>query len=133
MDTHHPADLPPEALAPPIKPVSFSFQICLTLLTVSNLITAFPVSQLLLPAQVVLLDPQHKVLSLGLVSTVSGLLGLACTPLAGALSDRTTSRFGRRRPWIFAGTLLTALTLLLLGYSSTLLLVTLASTLVEVG
>ena len=133
MDTRRPADLPPEALAPPTEPVSFSFRLFLTLVVVSNLITSLPVLQLLLPAQVALLDPQHKVVSLGLVTTVGGLAAFAGPPLAGALSDRTTSRFGRRRPWIFAGTLLTAITLLLLGYAPTLLVMTLAWTLVQVG
>jgi MFS family permease len=39
-------------------------------------------------------------------------------PLTGALSDRTTSRFGRRRPWIAGGALLFAASLLLLGLQS---------------
>ncbi len=37
--------------------------------------------------------------------TFAGLvLAMAIQPLAGALSDRTRSRWGRRRPWILAGT-----------------------------
>ncbi|MEI5604260.1 MFS transporter, partial [Streptomyces brasiliscabiei] len=36
-------------------------------------------------------------------------------PIVGALSDRTRSRFGRRRPWIFAGVLLVGAGLALLG------------------
>ena len=35
------------------------------------------------------------------------------------LSDRTTSRFGRRRPWILAGALLFALSLVVLGLQTT--------------
>jgi Na+/melibiose symporter-like transporter len=43
---------------------------------------------------------------LGLL-TFSGLIvAMIIQPLAGALSDRTRSRFGRRRPWIALGTLL---------------------------
>jgi Na+/melibiose symporter-like transporter len=38
--------------------------------------------------------------------TFAGLiLAMVIQPLAGALSDRTCSRWGRRRPWILAGTL----------------------------
>jgi len=39
--------------------------------------------------------------------TFAGLvLAMAIQPLAGGLSDHTRSRWGRRRPWILAGTLL---------------------------
>jgi MFS family permease len=133
MDTLRPADFPQEVLQSPTKPVSFSFRLFLTLVAVSVTITTFPVLQLLLPAQVALLDPQHKVVSLGLVTTVGGLAALVGPPLSGALSDRTTSRFGRRRPWIFAGTLLAAVMLLLLGYASTLPVVALAWTLAQLA
>src|SRR5699024_11290223 len=43
------------------------------------------------------------------------------TPLVGALSDRTTGRFGRRRPWILAGAVLGCLGLILLGRQSSIL------------
>ena len=42
------------------------------------------------------------------VVSVGALLMIVVVPLAGALSDRTTSRFGRRKPWI-VGCLLAAL------------------------
>lgn len=45
---------------------------------------------------------------LGLVMLVEKLWGALADPLVGALSDRTRSRFGRRRPWMVAGTLLFA-------------------------
>lgn len=41
------------------------------------------------------------------VLTLSGLiLGMFAQPIAGALSDRTESRWGRRRPFVFVGGLL---------------------------
>ncbi|GGY50183.1 MFS transporter [Streptomyces omiyaensis] len=49
------------------------------------------------------------------VTGVGAVVSLAANPLAGALSDRTTSRFGRRTPWIVAGAAGGALSLLLLG------------------
>jgi MFS family permease len=75
--------------------------------------------QLLLPAQV---EEQlqadswfDNVLAFGIVSGIAGLCALVAYPLTGALSDRTTSRFGRRRPWILAGAVVFAVALLLLG------------------
>lgn len=41
--------------------------------------------------------------SLSLVAGTGALLALVGNPLFGQLSDRTTSRFGRRRPWLVIG------------------------------
>ncbi len=43
--------------------------------------------------------------NLGLVLGVGALFALVANPLAGRLSDRTTSRWGMRRPWILGGAL----------------------------
>jgi len=67
--------------------------------------------------------------------TFAGLiLAMAIQPLSGALSDRTRSRWGRRRPWILAGTLFSlifligmALTANLWGLLVTYLLLQIAS------
>ncbi len=42
---------------------------------------------------------------LGGMTFVGLLLAMVIQPLAGAFSDRTRSRWGRRRPWILVGTL----------------------------
>ena len=75
--------------------------------------------QLLLPVQI---EAQlhasswvDNVVAFGIISGIAGLCALIAYPLTGALSDRTTSRFGRRRPWILVGTLLFAASLLVLG------------------
>jgi MFS family permease len=79
--------------------------------------------QLLLPSQIEGLrtsaDWVDSVVSFGIISGIAGAFALVAYPLAGALSDRTTSRFGRRRPWILGGTLLFAASLMLLGLQST--------------
>lgn len=41
--------------------------------------------------------------ALGQVLSVGALLAMIGNPVFGALSDRTTSRFGRRRPWLIGG------------------------------
>jgi MFS family permease len=80
--------------------------------------------QLLLPAQIDRqLHPQHwvdSVVAFGTVSGIAGLCAIVAYPLTGALSDRTTSRFGRRRPWLAGGAALFAVSLLLLGVQGSL-------------
>ncbi len=75
--------------------------------------------QLLLPLQIeAQLQATYwvdNVVAFGVVSGIAGLCAIVAFPLTGALSDRTTSRFGRRRPWIAGGALLFALALVLLG------------------
>eukprot|EP00833_Pecoramyces_ruminatium_P010983 jgi/Orpsp1_1/1185015/evm.model.c7180000091967.1 len=63
-------------------------------------------------------------LSLGLPKSLTALVwlagplsGLIIQPLIGFYSDRCTSRFGRRRPYIIIGTLLVVLSILLISYS----------------
>jgi Na+/melibiose symporter-like transporter len=75
---------------------------------------AIPISGAGLP--LVLFVPQlyatHYGLSLatiGLVFFIGRIWDVASDPIVGALSDRTRSRFGRRRPWIAAGGVLFAL------------------------
>ncbi|WP_406689915.1 MFS transporter [Saccharopolyspora sp. ID03-671] len=51
------------------------------------------------------IDPDGKEGSLALVTGVGALLALIANPFFGRLSDRTTSRFGMRRPWLVGGAL----------------------------
>ena len=79
--------------------------------------------QLLLPKQIE--EELHaaswieNVVAFGIISAIAGFCALIAFPLSGALSDRTVSRFGRRRPWILGGTLLFAGALVLLGLQTT--------------
>ncbi|HEY6408889.1 MAG TPA: MFS transporter, partial [Ktedonobacteraceae bacterium] len=76
----------------------------------------------LLPFQIGLLAPGNKVALLSFFTSITVLIALFANPLAGAFSDRTASRFGRRRPWILVGGLLTAVGLLFMWQASTILL-----------
>ena len=75
--------------------------------------------QLLLPTQVdSILHPTdwtESVVAFGIISGIAGAFALITYPLTGALSDRTTSQLGRRRPWILAGGGVFAVALFLLG------------------
>ncbi|AXJ08848.1 MFS transporter [Arthrobacter sp. PM3] len=56
-----------------------------------------------LSLRLAIVDPATKEASFGLAASISALALLLAVPLSGALSDRTASRFGRRRPWIIGG------------------------------
>jgi len=56
------------------------------------------------------LAPSHATLALPGLLSIAGVSQLAC-PLAGALSDRHRSKYGRRRPFIFWGTAVLSLSL----------------------
>jgi len=74
-----------------------------------------PIS-VLLPNQVqAIAGSAHKVAVLGWVTGIGAAVAMVANPVAGALSDRTTSRFGRRRPWIVTGALAGAAALALLA------------------
>lgn len=80
--------------------------------------------QLLLPVQVDNVrgntgDWLDSVVAFGIISGVAGLCAIIAYPLSGALSDRTTSRFGRRRPWILGGALAFGISLVILGFQTT--------------
>ena len=64
-----------------------------------------PIS-VLLPDQVqAIAGSAHKVAVLGVVTGLGAAVAMIANPVAGALSDRTASRFGRRRPWLVGGAL----------------------------
>ncbi|MFS7901887.1 putative MFS transporter superfamily [Helianthus anomalus] len=46
------------------------------------------------------------------------LSGLVVQPIVGYYSDRCTSRFGRRRPFVAGGAFLVAITVFLIGYAA---------------
>ena len=77
--------------------------------------------QLTLPQQVVDVlgtddaEWRTSVTTFGVVSGISAICALVAFPLTGSLSDRTTGRFGRRRPWIAGGVLVFAVALAVLG------------------
>lgn len=101
----------PEALQVPTKPVSTSFSLLLTAARAVFFLCSISIGGLLLPLQVEQMDATHKVGILGIGTGLTALLALVANPIAGALSDRTASRFGRRRPWIFIGAIASALAL----------------------
>lgn len=54
---------------------------------------------------------------ISLVWVAGPLSGLIMQPIVGVVADRSTSRWGRRRPYMFGGTILVSIFLLLLGWT----------------
>ncbi len=88
----------------------------------------------LLPNQVqAIAGSVHKVAALGLVTGLGAVVAMIANPVAGALSDRSTSRFGRRRWWTLGGALAGAAALALLAGQHTLAGVILGWCLAQAG
>src|SRR6266496_193046 len=114
-----PASDTPEALQTPTRQVGRGFMFGLTAAAISLYILYAGIGALLLPYQIGLIAPGSKIAILSFFTSITVLIALFANPLAGAFSDRTTSRFGRRRPWIIAGGLLTMVGLLFMWRATT--------------
>ncbi|WP_427015763.1 MFS transporter [Pseudarthrobacter sp. P1] len=68
--------------------------------------------QVLLGQQAIALDEANKEAILALVTGCGAAVSLVANPLFGTFSDRTTSRFGRRIPWVLIGAILGVIGLL---------------------
>ncbi len=78
------------------------------------------ITPLLLPYLVALFVPEaEKNTYLATVRVVGLAVAMLIQPIAGMLSDRSTSRWGRRRPYIVGGTLFNMLFLLVIALSPT--------------
>ncbi|MEE1805680.1 MFS transporter [Streptomyces sp. BE133] len=91
--------------AEPTVPVRAGWTVNLSLATLAVFTAFMTPIQILLPLQLEHIDPHGKNDALSLVTGLGALVAVLANPLAGAWSDRTTSRFGRRRPWILGGAL----------------------------
>lgn len=95
----------PEALRQPTKKKGIAFFICIALLNIAMWLVITPLLSIVLPLQIQEIDPANKVTLLGVLTSLGILTGMIISPLVGKLSDTTTSKLGRRRPWMFLGTI----------------------------
>lgn len=122
---------PVSALADPVEAVPRRWVAAVTLAGLGLWAGFFGPIQVLLAQQAQVVSSGHKELVFGVVTGVGSAVSVVANPLFGALSDRTTSRFGRRLPWVVAGALLGALALVLLATADSVLAMVLAWSLAQ--
>jgi MFS family permease len=81
-------------------------------------LSSIVIKQLLLPIQIQQLAPSLVQTMFTLVSVSGPLVALVLTPIIGALSDRTTGKHGRRRPYIAAGALVAVIGMSIMATAS---------------
>jgi MFS family permease len=112
----------PLALAEPTTHVRKSWIAWLSLASLGMWMAALTPIQVILPIQLQNIDPRHKIFALAIVSGVGAVASVLATPIAGALSDRTTHAYGfgslrgRRHRWTISMALLAAIALIIMGY-----------------
>lgn len=105
--------VPPEALALPAEvagsrtdgpaphfPQNYRRTVALVLIAAVGMYVMALTLNTTLSLRIAAVAPEAKEAALSAAVSFTALLQLVFVPLAGALSDRTGGRFGRRRPWI---------------------------------
>jgi MFS family permease len=122
-----PTHVIPRALAEPTEPVTRAWVGTLGLASLVMWMAAITPLQVVIPEQLQHIDPKGKILALGLISAFGAVSSLLATPVAGALSDRTTHAWriahlnGRRHRWTIVMALLSAICLVILGVQKSVL------------
>jgi MFS family permease len=124
---------PTAALAEPTRKVTARWVTGLVLVNVGINAAFFGPINVFIGQQAIGIDEGSKEAILSLVTGCGAAVSLVANPLFGALSDRTTSRFGRRSPWVLAGSILATAALLALSGATAVALMVLVWCLVQLG
>ncbi len=121
------------ALAEPERRVRPVWTAGVVLVNVGINAAFFAPLQVLLGQQAAAFSEPDKEAILALVTGAGAAVSLVANPLFGAFSDRTTSRRGRRVPWVLFGAVLGAAALIALAGAPTVAVMTLLWCLVQAG
>ncbi|GAA0441904.1 hypothetical protein Acor_05930 [Acrocarpospora corrugata] len=91
------------ALGEPVQRVGPRWIATISLANLALWMGYFGPLQVLLPEQVAQVAPGGKEAAPAWVTGLGAAVTMISNPIAGALSDRTTSRYGRRHPWTLLG------------------------------
>jgi MFS family permease len=106
-----------------VKRLSTAEQITLSLLWFSLNFETAALLPIVIPAQLLLFvapgatGNAQQAVALGWLSALAAAIALLAQPLTGAASDRTTSRFGRRRPYVLVASAIYIAGMIALGWS----------------
>src|SRR5712692_4116692 len=92
-----------------------------------------PITIALLPIGALLVAGTNADLLIGRVNAAGNLFALLVPIAVGWLSDRTVSPWGRRRPWIAAGTAVNVVGLLMLGLAPTAVALVVGYLVIQIG
>lgn len=95
----------PPATAPSVPDAPAKLIVAMALAQLGAYLTILTPVIVTMSIRVAQIAPDDKAAALGTVLSVGAVLALVGNPFFGAMSDRTTSRFGRRRPWLLGGML----------------------------
>ncbi|MDR7082116.1 MFS family permease [Arthrobacter ginsengisoli] len=121
------------ALAEPERAVRPAWVAGVVLVNVGINAAFFGPLQVLLGQQAAAFSEGDKEAILALVTGAGAAVSLVANPLFGAFSDRTTSRLGRRVPWVLFGAILGAAALIALAGAPNVAIMTLLWCLVQAG
>ena len=122
-----------EALAEPLDRARALWVTGIVLVNLGINVAFFGPIQVLLGQQAIHFDEAQKEAILALVTGAGAAVSLVANPLFGAFSDRTTSRFGRRVPWVLFGAILGSVSLVALAGAPDVAVMTLLWCLVQAG
>jgi MFS family permease len=109
----------PAALTEPVRRVRPYWIAFISLGNLALWMGFFGPLQVLLPEQIQAITPVGKEGTLAWVTGAGAAVAMIANPIAGALSDRTTGRYGRRHPWTLAGAMAGCLGLVILSQQGT--------------
>jgi MFS family permease len=133
VDGPGPFDDEPSALTEPVVRVRGGWTTLLFLANLGLWLGIYAPIQVLLPEQAQLLASADKETVFSVVTGIGAVVALIANPVIGALSDRTSSRWGRRHPWTLAGSVLGALGLVVLAVAPNVVLMVIGWSLVQAG
>lgn len=111
----------PGALEEPTIPVRRVYITAVVLANLGIMMAFYTPIQNLLPRLAQDVAPDSKEAALAWITGAGAFASIIFNPLAGALSDRTTARWGRRKPWVLLGAVVGGLAIVSLGLPGTVL------------